>query len=510
MSKNKENIEKQLETTKVKEETTVKEIDSTTKEKENTEETTETTSDKFEKTEEKDVETAEEKDKNEETTVKDTEKTSNEEETTLEEEVSDKDEETTEIDNTTEESDASYDEDDDADSETDTIDTDSCNNSDKIEDIEDEDIEDEDIEDEDIEDADIDNETSSEDNKEIEHNTSANNIKSKLRAMIWVWIGLILGILTGYCIFYEALSSSIDKSTSNGTEAVENVDSTQKEELTISTYTNPSKIIKSDKDIEEACNVVNNYLDKVIDGSTYSQIMTGDNQYTYYMYNKNGEIFSQNSDGTYTEIFLKDGNVYKYNTEEGVLSVGNDIDAVGLIRNAMSAVGNKNVTLYEMDNSENKDVPPGHEYRVDMVGEEAVSLLYSSLPSDFGKEMVASMKSAVDGWNPHIIMAVFIGDDISNSYCYCLYVIDNKEYTNWLFQGFDKVDDWKLSDKWYSYEPSEDKNGKIYTDLSSDLVSEINDIMKKYADEKGWSDAIESENTDSTESTESTESTDKE
>ena len=313
----------------------------------------------------------------------------------------------------------------------------------------------------------------------------------------------------------DTLNSAIQKLTSNTdtTTVVDNKEDSTEAVTGISTYEDPNRVISDADEIAEAQSLMNNYIDGITSGSTYSQVMTGEDQYVYYMYNSKGEIFTQDVNATYTEVFLNDNKVFKYDTDAQTLSIGNDIDIASILRNAVSAIGNDNVTLYEMDLAD-VDAPEGHEYRIDLVGDDAIKLLYNSVSEDFATDMLASITESISDWEPHIIMVLFIGDKAEDSYGYCLYVIDDTEYTNWFFQGYDTVDDWALDDAWYDYNAESDTEGKTYTNLMNSLVEKVNTIMTSYADSKGWlSDTIdnqESTETESVEGTESTESTETE
>lgn len=353
---------------------------------------------------------------------------------------------------------------------------------------------------------------------EIEEVKEADTKGDKFTAhdIVWIAIGLVIGILLSYCIFNMTLSSAIQKLASETQTTTSVVDKTQETDdgLTgISTYDDPNVVI-SDKDkIADAQEIMLNYINGITNGSTYSQVMTGEDQYVYYMYNSKGEVFTQDMNATYTEVFLNDGRVFKYDTDEQVLSVGSDIDIASIFRNTVEAIGNDNVTLYEMDLSE-VEAPEGHEYRIDFVGEDAVKLLYKSVGDEFATDMIESITSSITDWEPHIIMVMFIGDNVEDSYSYCLYVIDNSEYTNWFFQGYDTVGDWALEEDWYTYDAESDGNGEKYSTLMNTLVDNVNTVMLSYADSKGWlvdeeitNETVEESTEENTETAESTEET---
>lgn len=337
---------------------------------------------------------------------------------------------------------------------------------------------------------------------EVEPKTTEKQPKTKkfiLYDVVWVIIGLVAGILISFCIFNLSMKSAIEDVVSKTqTNTIKSASDISK----ITTYSDPSTIITDADKIKEVQKSVEDYANGLKKGSTYSQVMTGQDQYVYYLYNTNGEVFTQDTAGSYTELFLKDGKVFKYDNNEQSLSVGSDIDLASLLVNGIDAVGNDNVTLYEMKNdSDDTEKANGHEYRVDLKGEEAVKLLYKSAGDEFATSMVDSIKSSISDWEPHIIMVYFIGDTVDESYSYCLYVIDDQEYTNWFLQGYDTTNDWSLDDAWYSYDSSKDTDGKQYSELATKLVGDINTVMNEYADSKGWLTTTDGSSTESTETT---------
>ena len=337
---------------------------------------------------------------------------------------------------------------------------------------------------------------------EVESKTTEKQPKTKkfiLYDVVWVIIGLVAGILISFCIFNLSMKSAIEDVVSKTqTNTIKSASDISK----ITTYSDPSTIITDADKIKEVQKSVEDYANGLKKGSTYSQVMTGQDQYVYYLYNTNGEVFTQDTAGSYTELFLKDGKVFKYDNNEQSLSVGSDIDLASLLVNGIDAVGNDKVTLYEMKHdSDDTEKANGHEYRVDLKGEEAVKLLYKSAGDEFATSMVDSIKSSISDWEPHIIMVYFIGDTVDECYSYCLYVIDNQEYTNWFLQGYDTTNDWSLDDAWYSYDSSKDTDGKQYSELATKLVDDINTVMNDYANSKGWLTTNDNSSTESTETT---------
>jgi hypothetical protein len=403
-----------------------------------------------------------------------------------------------------------------------------------------------------------------EDKKEVKSddtdNKSNKKFKFSMNEGLWLLLGLVAGILIGYILLKVTVMTAIDKlSSGNDTTDIDvssddtssDEDTTSDDDTTvvtgITTYEYDSVIISDADEIKAVQDKVALFTDAIINNNTYAQVQTGDSTYSYYLYNDNGEIFTQDSDNLYTEIFLNTGKVYKYSSEEESLSVGEDTEIVAIMNNAIQAVGNDGVTLYKMtldsDDSETTD----EEYRVDLVGRDAVKLLYSSMSDEFADVMVDAMIEALSAddttdetdeesteesteteatteteeWEPHVIMVFYLTDDVLSSYSYCMFVMDGTEYTNWVLQGFDYVDSWSLDTDWYSYDPEADEDGTTFTTLTTNLITDVNTVMASYAEAQGWdlsdyyddveeleidaSDIISSDTTETTETVETTE-----
>lgn len=315
--------------------------------------------------------------------------------------------------------------------------------------------------------------------------------KDSLKIMIYLLEGFIVGILVGWGIFTLTLNKSTEKVTDK-TDTSQTIESTESTETATNITTYEDGELLKDKDkISEFTSNLTKYVKDIESNNSYVQLKTGENTYMYYLYNKNGEIFSQDSDNQNVEVFLNNGKTFKYSDSEGALAVGSDIDIASMIENAAKAVEDNvngvNVYYVKADDSQSAD-----EYRIDLVGEDAVKSLYSSLSDDFADDMLTNIKNTVgkeeNNWQPHMIIVAHIDKDSEKSYVYCLYVVNNVEYTNWFLMGYGYTDDWKLEDAWYDYDPKSDESGDKYNKLASNLVITVNKVVTKYAKENGLSE----------------------
>lgn len=324
-----------------------------------------------------------------------------------------------------------------------------------------------------------------------------NNINYKY--IVRVIVLVLAGACVGMCLAMALLTSTVKK----------NLDELEQTQTTVDSETDTNGIqyekgteITDANEISKAQSKINEYVNTIRSSNTYAQVMTGDNSYNYYLYNSNGEIFSQDTSGLFTEVFLNNGKTLKYETESGTLSVGDDIDLASLIENAFNAVGKDNVGLYQNIITDQETGESFEQYTVTLNGEDAVKQLYSSLPDEFGDEMVSSMTESLPDWKPNFNLVIRMSDNLQDTYCFCVYTLNNQEYTNWIFQGFDYVEDWALSESWYSYNPDEDESGDTLYTILEDTSAQVNSIMYNYAVSKGW-DVSEFEDTPDSEDTES-------
>lgn len=321
--------------------------------------------------------------------------------------------------------------------------------------------------------------------------------KDNMRTLIHLLEGFIVGILVGWAIFTITLNKSTETVDKKDSSQIE--ESTETSDKTITTYSE-GELIKDKKKVSEFTRDLSKYAKDIASNNSYVQLKTGENVYMYYLYNKNGEIFSQDSDNQNVEVFLNTDKVFKYSDSEGALSVGKDIDIASMIENAAKAVDDeiKGVNVYYLKAKDSKSTD---EYRIDLVGEDAIKSLYSSLSSDFAEDMLSNMKDTVgkeeNNWQPHMIIAAHIDKNPEKSYIYCLYVVNSTEYTNWFLMGYGYTDDWKLEDAWYDYDPKSDKSGDKYSELASNLMIQVNKVVTKYAKENGLTKVDETSSTES-------------
>jgi hypothetical protein len=259
--------------------------------------------------------------------------------------------------------------------------------------------------------------------------------------------------------------------------------------------------------------------DMVQENNTYLCIQTNEDEYEYYFYNTNGEAFGQTSDGSYTAVYRNDGTVIKYGSDADAVAVGSDIEVMSIIRNAIqaSADGIEGVQLFEMAPAEDEEGVS--EYRIDLVGEDAIKALYISEGQDFADQMYDKLTSTAlvntedEGtveWDPHLIVTGILQynedkTEIEDFLFYMYYVYDGEEYTNWVMAGYLDIDEWQLDNDWYTMD-FEDLDEDLYDTLMTDLTDELYNLVQAAYDEMDAEEATETEtDVDSTEESTETE-----
>lgn len=315
--------------------------------------------------------------------------------------------------------------------------------------------------------------------------------KGWLKTFCWVMIGVIIGIALSFAIFTATAGNAAKQATENLTSEATTEITTEEsgDALGISTYEYEHNVLTGDE-LDNASAEIVKYIDSLKSRSIYTQLQIDNDTYESYMYNKNGECFAQTSDGAYAEVFRNDGQAIKYSESNSAVAFGKDIEVLTIMENAVTAAKNKvnGAQMFEMVPA--SDEATAKEYRVDLVGEEAVKACYNADDEDFANIMYENLiETAGEDWEPHLIMVFIVDDSLADTddnkiLMYCLYVADNTEYTNWLMQGYAHVDDWKLSDDWYTTDWS-NIDTDTYDEMTSELTSNLQSILDKYFEENG-------------------------
>ena len=264
---------------------------------------------------------------------------------------------------------------------------------------------------------------------------------------IWAAVGAIIGIVLGYAIFTAAFKDAATDAIKD-MQTTESVSEVGDASEGISTYLFEHEVLNGDK-LESVVSDIEDRILTIKGNNNYVQLQVGENEYEAYVYNKQGECLAQDSANNYSAAFRNDNKVVKYTSEDNALAIGTDIDILSIALNAINAT-RKNIdgiSLFEMKTDAESSVK---EYRVDLVGDLAVRECYTSLGINFADSMLASLKDQLENWEPHLIFVYLVDTNTSDISMYCYYIEDNTEYTNWVMQAYVEVDDWSLSEEWYT------------------------------------------------------------
>jgi hypothetical protein len=351
-----------------------------------------------------------------------------------------------------------------------------------------------------------------------EKTTEDSKLKSPawVRDLIWVLIGVIIGVVLMFAITTATASTASSSAKANVGVSEQSSDpsteaSTEEEEesLGITTYLYEHTVLEGD-DADTARKFMIEGVDRVQNNNTYLCIQTNDDEYEYYFYNTNGEGYGQTSDGSYMAVYRNDGTVVKYGSDADAVAVGSDIEVMSMVRNAIqaSADGVEGVQLFEMAPAEDEtDIA---EYRIDLVGEDAIKAIYISEGQDFADQMYEKLTSTAlvnteeagtIEWDPHLIITGILQfnedrTDITDFMFYMYYVYDNNEYTNWVMNGYLEIGEWTLAEDWYTMD-YENLDEDKYDELMTSLTDELYELVQS-----AYDDMDTTTETDTEESTE--------
>ena len=336
-------------------------------------------------------------------------------------------------------------------------------------------------------------------------------------AAIAVCIG---SLVAGNKINSNKKSLADDKSDSTSTE-VASTDSTEEVEATgITTYDYAHTVVTDKDQLTEFKYNYNNAVQSLIDGPTYYEIQTGNNRYTMYMYNTHGEIFSQSDNGDYTSVYRSDGSLVRYDSHNNEFVIGQGLDTLHFVQNAINAVdsGNDGITLYKMD-LDNSDEDTNHteEYRIDIVGDDAVYKCYESAGDYYASTMVNILHQQYEAANEadvettedsteastegstelHMIVGIRMSEKQGPAY-FCYIVRNGNEQLSWVSNAMAIGDDldWKLDDSWYDDDKLESLNAENAEAKKNELISSLNDVLNNYAEKNNIKSSDDSRDTD--------------
>lgn len=314
--------------------------------------------------------------------------------------------------------------------------------------------------------------------------------KGFLRTFIWVMIGVIIGIILGMATATTGLMDAANEiSTSTATEQEvdesQDIDSDQSslEGSASGTSSNETEKLEtvelSGKDADEARERILKCISQLQNSNTYMQISTSETAGEIYIYNEHGECIAENSEGTYTAVFRNDNKAVKFDTENSTLAAGEDLEILSILSNVANAeLNNDTIKMYKTLIPEDDNEYNMSEFIVELVGEDAVKSLYSSMSDAYVEQVMASLKEqAGEDWEPNLKFVFDISNTSDEFSAVCLVNQDGQDYTNWAMAGYTGIGTWKLDTKWY--EDLSDITSEEYDEMYDKVISECQEAMKE-------------------------------
>ena len=357
---------------------------------------------------------------------------------------------------------------------------------------------------------------------EEEENKASNELWTKIKkkfskdVVVSLLIGILIGVIIGYVIFTVALRSAINDMSNTIQTNMQTMSTSQNtSEETIDTYASEHRDITDSAEINEIKGILSGSLQEILNGPTYAQITMSDQISYAYLFNTKGEFFMEDNNFSDADVSLNNGKSYVLNPNTGSLVSGEDSNAIQLLLNTVNAVDGTNIKLYEMT-LYNTDVDPvvldtkHREFRIDLIGDDAIKSMYSTNSESFKSDMItnlhAKIEQTVPNWEPHIIVRVQIDTETNKIvYAASCFVVSGQEYFDFQLIGYDNTIDWEMPKEWYNYNPENDTTGEEFYKLFTDTTSVVDNVLMTYASDNGFD--IGGEDTDNTEDEENTENT---
>lgn len=338
--------------------------------------------------------------------------------------------------------------------------------------------------------------------EEKEHKASSEfwtKIKNKFNkdVVISLLIGIFIGVIIGYVIFTVALRSAINDMSNTIQPNIPTISTSQNTaEETIDTYASEHRDITDSTEINEIKGILSSSLQEILNGPTYAQITMSDYISYAYLFNTKGEFFMEDNNFSDAEVSLNNGKSYTLNPNTGALTSGEDSNAIQLLLNTVNAVDGTNIKMYEMT-LYNTDADPvaldtkHREFRIDLIGDDAIKNMYSTNSESFKSDMITNLhkkiEQTVPNWEPHIIVRVQIDTETNKIvYAASCFVVSGQEYFDFQLIGYDNTIDWEMPKEWYDYNPENDTTGEEFYGLFTNTTNTVDNVLMNYANDNGW------------------------
>lgn len=211
--------------------------------------------------------------------------------------------------------------------------------------------------------------------------------------------------------------------------------------------------------------------------NAYIQLMVGQDQYIYLLYNKDGEALAESSNGGIA-FYRKDNKIVTLTDTEVIIN--SDLNPLAFIKATakvaeVNGTVEKEVKTNEESNTKNTlytmtvDGKENIKKVYDTVGDEgysteSIEMLYSGFEDIETSKMTLRVSTGEKG-ELGAVCSVTFGEGEEN------------EYTSWTFDGYIETFDWAYDEKWYS---NDTDDVEAWIDLASETVSEISNKMAEF------------------------------
>ena len=223
-----------------------------------------------------------------------------------------------------------------------------------------------------------------------------------------------------------------------------------------------------------AADVIKDGVQSLRDKNAYIQLMVGEEQYIYLLYNKTGEAIAESSGGGVA--FYRNDNKLVTLSEDAV-TMDYDLNPLSFIDAVVDVCDESD----EDDNTIGTETTTNEEtgdenklYTLTVNGKDNIKKVYDTVGNEEYSE--ASIESLYSGFEDieetFLTLKVSMGNDGQfGALCSVNFGgTEDDEYTSWTFDGYLETFDWELGSDWYSDDVSD---VEAWTELASNKVSEI-------------------------------------
>lgn len=224
------------------------------------------------------------------------------------------------------------------------------------------------------------------------------------------------------------------------------------------------------------------------DENAYIQLMVGQEQYVYLLYNKDGEALAESNVGGVA--FYRNSNEivsindtetiidYDMNPLQFIKQVGDTVLSIGDAGTITAESKSSDVELNndEEGNTTIKDKVTYTLYTLTIDGKDNIRKIYSAVDEEYAEESMKLMYTGFeDVEDTQLVLKVSVGDN-GEFGASCEVSFNNDVYTSWLFDGYISTFDWELGDAWYA----EGNDQDTWIELASTKLDELSTKMIEF------------------------------